>query len=42
VNDLLFDDISRADFAVVTRFLQAFALNSERALAEIRRRERRN
>ena len=40
VNDLLFADIPRSDFAVVTRFLDTFALNTERALAEIRRRER--
>ena len=37
VNDLLFADVSREDFAVVSRFLEKFALNSEYALAEIRR-----
>ena len=41
VNDLLFADVSREDFAVVSRFLEKFALNSEYALAEIRRSERR-
>jgi DNA-binding MarR family transcriptional regulator len=40
VNDLLFADVSREDFAVVSRFLEKFALNSEYALAEIRRSER--
>ena len=33
-------DVSREDFAVVSRFLEKFALNSEYALAEIRRSER--
>lgn len=37
VNDLLFADVPRDDFAVVTGFLEQFALNSEYALAEIRR-----
>ena len=41
VNDRLFQDVSREDFAVVSRFLSTFALNSEYALAEIRRSERR-
>jgi DNA-binding MarR family transcriptional regulator len=41
VNDLLFQHIPRKDFAVVSRFLRAFALNTERALDEIRRRQRR-
>jgi DNA-binding MarR family transcriptional regulator len=40
VNDLLFRDVRRDDFASVSRFLQLFALNSERALDEIRRSER--
>jgi len=40
VNDLLFTDVPREDFAVVSRFLERFALNSEYALAEIRRSER--
>ncbi len=31
VNDLLFQDISRADFAVVAKFLRTFALNTEYA-----------
>ena len=37
VNDLLFQNVSREDFAVVAKFLSTFALNSEYALAEIRR-----
>jgi DNA-binding MarR family transcriptional regulator len=40
VNDSLFQNISRDDFAVVARFLSTFALNSENALAEIRRADR--
>ncbi|MGE0036560.1 MAG: MarR family winged helix-turn-helix transcriptional regulator [Xanthobacteraceae bacterium] len=40
VNDCLFANISRADFAVVARFLATFALNIETANAEIRRAER--
>jgi hypothetical protein len=40
VNDILFENVSRRDFAVVTRFLQEFTRNSERALGEIRRRRR--
>ena len=40
VNDCLFANISREDFAVVARFLQTFALNTENATAEIRRAER--
>jgi DNA-binding MarR family transcriptional regulator len=40
VNDQLFQGISREDFAVVSRFLHTFALNSEYALAEFRRSER--
>jgi DNA-binding MarR family transcriptional regulator len=39
INDLLFADISRDDFAAVSRFLERLALNSEYALAEIRRCE---
>jgi hypothetical protein len=39
VNDLLFQDVRRKDFATVSRFLQVFALNSEHALDEIRRFE---
>ena len=37
VNDCLFQNISREDFAVVARFLSTYALNTENALAEIRR-----
>ena len=40
VNDLLFQDVRRKDFATVSRFLEVFALNSQRALDEIRRSER--
>ena len=40
VNDLLFAGVSREDFTVVSRFLEQFALNSEYALAEIRRADR--
>jgi DNA-binding MarR family transcriptional regulator len=40
VNDRLFQNISREDFAVVSRFLSTFALNTEDALAEIRRADR--
>jgi DNA-binding MarR family transcriptional regulator len=40
VNDCLFQNISREDFAVVSRFLATYALNTENALAEIRRADR--
>ena len=40
VNDCLFRNISREEFAVVARFLSTFALNTENATAEIRRAER--
>jgi DNA-binding MarR family transcriptional regulator len=40
VNDLLFQNVSREDFATVSRFLSTFALNSEYALAEVRRSDR--
>jgi DNA-binding MarR family transcriptional regulator len=40
INDLLFAGVTREDFAVVSRFLERFALNSEYALAEIRRSDR--
>ena len=39
VNDLLFQDVSREDFAVVAQFLRTFALNSEYAFAAVRRAE---
>ena len=39
VNDLLFRNVTRKDFAVISRFLRMFALNTELALAEIRGRE---
>ncbi|MPZ37301.1 MAG: MarR family transcriptional regulator [Rhizobiales bacterium] len=37
VNDLLFQGISKQEFETVSRFLQAFILNTENALGEIRR-----
>jgi DNA-binding MarR family transcriptional regulator len=40
VNDLLFQNVTREDFATVSRFLSTLALNSEYALAEVRRAER--
>lgn len=40
VNNLLFKDVSRDEFAVISRFLERFSLNSEYALAEIRRSQR--
>ncbi len=40
VNDLLFADVPRAEFAAVSNFLRGFANNSERAIAEIALRER--
>jgi DNA-binding MarR family transcriptional regulator len=40
VNDLLFRNVSRAEFAALSRFLATFAANSEEAVAEIRRIER--
>jgi len=40
VNDRLFQNVSREDFAIVSRFLATFALNSEYALAELRRSAR--
>jgi MarR family transcriptional regulator, organic hydroperoxide resistance regulator len=39
VNDLLFQDVRRADFAVLSRFLGVFADNSARALEFIGRTE---
>ena len=40
VNDRLFQNVSRAEFTTVSRFLATYALNSEYALAEFRRSER--
>src|SRR6476660_152133 len=40
VNDRLFQNVSRSEFEVVSRFLQKFAHNSEDALFEIQRAER--
>ncbi len=39
VNDLLFQNVSRHDFDLVSKFFQTFSLNTEYALAEIRRTE---
>jgi DNA-binding MarR family transcriptional regulator len=39
VNDLLFQNVTRADFDIVSKFFRTFALNTEFALAEIRRTE---
>jgi DNA-binding MarR family transcriptional regulator len=39
VNDLLFENVSRKDFAVVSRFLRVFAANSDNAVTEIRKIE---
>jgi len=40
INDKLFQNVSRAEFATVSRFLAKFAANSEEALAEILLAER--
>jgi MarR family transcriptional regulator, organic hydroperoxide resistance regulator len=40
VNDRLFQNVSRSEFDVVSRFLAKFARNSEDALIEIQRAER--
>ena len=40
VNDRLFQNVSRQEFAVVSRFLEKFARNSEDAIEEIRRSDR--
>ena len=40
INDLLFENVERKDFAAVTRFLGLFADNSERAMTEIKRMQR--
>lgn len=40
VNDQLFRNVSRAEFAALGEFLHKFALNSEFALAELRRTAR--
>lgn len=40
VNDQLFKNVSRAEFAAVSRFLAKFAHNGEDAMIEIRRAER--
>jgi DNA-binding MarR family transcriptional regulator len=39
VNDLLFQNVSRHDFDLVSKFFRTFSLNTEFALAEIRRTE---
>ncbi|MFX6182885.1 hypothetical protein ABTF56_21455, partial [Acinetobacter baumannii] len=40
VNDILFENVERKEFAAVTRFLVLFAENSERAMTEIKRARR--
>jgi DNA-binding MarR family transcriptional regulator len=40
INDLLFENVERKDFTAVTRFLDLFAENSERAMMEIKRVQR--
>jgi DNA-binding MarR family transcriptional regulator len=40
VNDRLFQNVTRGEFDVVSRFLSKFARNSEEALFELRRAER--
>ena len=40
VNDRLFQNVSRSEFEVASRFLAKFARNSEDALIEIQRAER--
>lgn len=40
VNDRLFQNVSREEFAAVARFLEKFARNGEDALDEVRRAER--
>lgn len=40
VNDLLFQNVSRANFETVSKFLNVFLLNTEHALGEIRRFQR--
>jgi DNA-binding MarR family transcriptional regulator len=35
INDILFDGISRAEFAAVVRFIEKFVINTERAMAAI-------
>jgi DNA-binding MarR family transcriptional regulator len=40
VNDVLFQNISRSDFNTMTKFLAVFVVNTEYALAELRRIQR--
>ncbi|MBM3529358.1 MAG: MarR family transcriptional regulator [Alphaproteobacteria bacterium] len=40
INDILFESVSRKDFAALSAFLRKFARNGERAVDEIRRRGR--
>ena len=40
INDVLFENVERKDFAAITRFLGLFADNSERAMSEIKRARR--
>lgn len=39
VNDLLFQNVSRASFELVSKFFRTFSLNTDHALEEIRRSE---
>jgi DNA-binding MarR family transcriptional regulator len=39
VNDLLFQNVSHSEFELVSKFFRTFSLNTEYALAEIRRTE---
>ncbi len=39
VNDLLFQDVSRSNFEMMSKFFRAFSLNTDRAMEEIRRTE---
>ena len=40
INDILFDGISRAEFAAVVRFIDKFVINTERAMTAIAEDER--
>lgn len=40
VNDVLFQNVSRREFDVITKFLAIFVLNTEYALAELKRIQR--
>src|SRR5690606_38136868 len=40
INDILFDGISRAEFAAIVRFIDKFVINAERAMTAIAESER--